>query len=123
MTNAVIGLQFEMGEAEGDHVFVRTDQCGGAFRRDVRTLGYMRREERSLRGRQRDAPMIDADDVGLTCSAGEVGIRSGRSGMRGASEKNERRDHEENAFHRDALSIAASTSSHIPPVTGVTNLP
>ena len=77
---SVVGLQFEMRDAERHDMLVRRDECRRTFRRDVGTLSDVRGEERSFRRRERHAPMIGADDAGLTRSAGEVWIRSGGSG-------------------------------------------
>ena len=62
-------------------MLVRRDERRRAFGRDVGTLRDVRGEERSFRRRERHAPMLGADDAGLTRSAGEVWIRSGGSGV------------------------------------------
>src|ERR1043165_1246198 len=116
-------------------MLVRRDERRGAFRRDVRTLGDVRRVERAVRDVERHAPVLHRNDRGLTCSAGEVGVGSGGSGegrarecrMQNAEcEKDEQTNSAfsilHSAFHL-AFSSASSISSHIPPVTAPTNFP
>jgi hypothetical protein len=60
----------------------------------------MRRQKRPLGGSQRDAPVIDADDVGQTRSAGEVWIRSGGSGVERGCEEEQREKQQDGAHPR-----------------------
>src|SRR5713226_6207492 len=125
IAQSVVGRDLIVGDAEANFVEMRRNRFRRALRRDVRTFGYVRRVERTVRGVEREAPCSWRHDRFLPCSAGEVGIRSGRSGVsRGEkSESDQRCDGESPHQPRSALAIAASTSSHIPPVTAVTKFP
>src|SRR5207245_4102895 len=99
---------------------------GGAFHRcHIRTRGDVFSVERAVSGGEGEAPRSRRRDRFLTCSAGEVGICSGRSGVRGRKEEQGAQCCDEQPAHQraSALAIAARTSSHIPPVTAVTNFP
>jgi hypothetical protein len=70
-----------------------------AFVSDVRS------EKRAMRNVERNAPMPRRRDRGLTCSAGEVGVGSGGSGVDGGGDKEECENQNANAeFRRVSLS-------------------